>query len=834
MPPKLHLQRTAAAAALACLPLAASAVEYTWNSGSFVPGTTAPGVLAAGDVLNILSTGAKTFSGVSFANLGTVNWQGGHISMGGNAAVSNAGLWDIQGDLGFSYLGGGASFTNTGTLRKSAGTGETLLPGSALSFTNSGSIDVQSGTLRITSVVQIQAGSQFIGAGVLSLGGGSYSGSFSSANLLMDGGTHSGVGAVMNGSVRWQSGTLSGGWQVAAGQNLALVGTGTRTLSGTGTVLDNQGTLRWGEGVGALQVTGNATLNNAGLWDWQGDNLVSYAGGGAHIQNTGTLRKSGGTGTATLNTFNFSNSGSIEVQAGTLRVNTSNSTTIHAGSSFTGAGVLSLGGGLYNGSFSSANLLMDGGTHTGAGAVINGRVRWQSGTMNGSWQVAAGQRLELEGPALHHLSGTGAVLQNNGTLAWAADAGALQVGSNATLANAGLWDWQGDHTVLYPGGGALIDNTGTLRKSGGTGTATLNTWNFANSGTIDVQSGVLRVVPGNVSTVNTGSQFIGAGTLELGGSVAYNGSFTSSNLRMAAGTHAGNGAVLQGQAAMVAGTFTGGWQVAPGATLVLQTAAGKAIAGNTTVFTNQGTVVWEAGNVSLSSAASVVNNGLFDATGDDAFTYPGGGAGWVNNGVLRKSAGTGTTSVAASGLNFSNPGTVDVRTGTIALPASFHNTGTLMGDGRLSSAGGGVLNTGTVAPGSFGAGTLSLAGSFSQATGGTLAIELTSLGSHDLLAVSGGAVLGGTLALACLEDCSFAVGDSFLVLTSATRGGSFAAVSLSGFATGAFDVVYEATGVRLVVTEAVSAVPEPGSAALWLAGLGAVAWLRRRRAGAGG
>ena len=64
--------------------------------------------------------------------------------------------------------------------------------------------------------------------------------------------------------------------------------------------------------------------------------------------------------------------------------------------------------------------------------------------------------------------------------------------------------------------------------------------------------------------------------------------------------------------------------------------------------------------------------------------------------------------------------------------------------------------------------------------------------------------------------------------------GTFASVSLSGFATGAFNVIYDtvADRVQLQVTQGVTAaVPEPGTYTLWLAGLGGLGWVARRRRG---
>jgi len=592
---------------------------------------------------------------------------------------------------------------------------------------------------------------------------------------------------------------------------------------------------------GAVGFASNASVQNNGLWDFMGDSGLSYIGGApTSFNNAGTLRKSGGTGVSTLGAGNFgyTQSGTIEALTGTVRLS-GGPMSINAGSVFTGAGTVEVAASAtFNGSFDSSNLVFTSGTQTGNGAVLNGTVTMNAGTLAGTWQVASGQNLVLATGSSKSVSGAGTVLTNEGTVTQAS-VSSLSLATSASIVNNGVWDLQTDSGLSYVGGPPTsFNNAGTLRKSGGTGISTLGAGNFGytQSGTIDAQTGTVRLSGGPMS-INAGSVFTGAGTVEVAAGTTFNGSFDSSNLVFTSGIQTGNSAVLNGSVTMNAGTLAGTWQVASGQNLVLATGGFKVVSGPGTVLTNEGTVVQsgDSGNISLASGAAVANNGVWNIQNDSDVVYVGGAAtSFVNAGTLVKSAGGGTSTFSSSGLVFSNTatGTVDVQQGTLALPASFTNAGTLKGDGTFSSGGTGLLNNGAVAPGSFGVGTLALIGAYTQSATGSFAVDLTNLSSSDLFNITGAATLDGTLALNCLGACSFAIGDSFTILDASTSlMGSFASVTLSGFATGAFSLVYDLpnASVSLLVTDTVTAVPEPGTAVLILAGLAIVGQIARRR-----
>ena len=598
------------------------------------------------------------------------------------------------------------------------------------------------------------------------------------------------------------------------------------------------GTVNWTNSSGNLSFLSSASVASSGLWDAQGDAALTYGGGTAStFTNSGTLRKSAGAGTTQIGnstSLSIVNSGTVDAQTGTIVFGGAN--TFNTGTVFTGAGSVVVNtASTYNGAFTSSNLTLAAATQTGNAAVLNGQVQFSAGALAGGWTVAPGATLNVLGAGTKTVDG--ASINNSGTVAWQASSGNVAFLSGASLVNNAVLDAQGDAGLTYGGGiASTFTNNGTLRKSAGAGNTQIgnsSSISTVNNGTVDAQTGTISF--GGANTFNNGTVFTGAGSVVMNTASTFNGAFTSSNLTLAAGTQTGSAAVLNGQAQFTAGALAGGWAVAPGATLNLQGPGTKTLAGAAIV--NSGTVAWQAssGNISFQSSSSLTNNGVLDAQGNASLVYAGGTASdIINNGTLRKSGGTGTTLLTnSSAVSFVNNGTVDVQVGTIQLPGSFSNDGILKGSGTLLSSGG-LTNNGTLAPGSFGTGTLALTGgALTQAAGATFAVDLTSMSAFDLLTVAGAASLNGTLALNCLGACSFAVGDTFTILNATgALTGAFASVTLAGFASGAFNVIYDTANsdVRLFVTQSVTAVPEPSAYAMLLAGvavLGGLAWRRR-------
>ena len=452
------------------------------------------------------------------------------------------------------------------------------------------------------------------------------------------------------------------------------------------------------------------------------------------LLNQGTVRKSGGTGTSTINPT-FNNSGTLDVQTGTVSVSGGgngnsngvfqteagatllfpNNYAAYSGVQFTGIGTNLLTGGTFmlNGLITISNLTLAGAYLDGTNAVIAGLLTWTSG------RPADATSLTLATNGVLVLAG------NNGTdylMGNFTNAGTIRLQSGNFSPNG----YQGVQVINLPIGlidivtnvsmdnynGGVLVNYGTVRKSGGTGTSTINP-TFNNSGTLDVQTGTVSVSGGGNGNSNgvfqteagatllfpnnyaaySGVQFTGIGTnLLTGGTFMLNGLITISNLTLA-------GAYLDGTNAVIAGllTWTSG-RPADATSLTLATNGVLVLAGNNGTdylmgnFTNAGTIRLQSGNFSPNGyqGVQVINLpiGLIDIVTNVSMDNYNGGV-LVNYGTVRKSGGTGTSTINPT---FNNSGTLDVQTGTVSLQGSYTLTGGTLNFGINSLTSYGTIN----------------------------------------------------------------------------------------------------------------------------------------------
>jgi len=150
--------------------------------------------VASNSVLNLgaLSVAFNSaYAGVGvLTNYGTLNWGAGNINCDNSPVIDNYGLWNAQADstLVGRLSAGDAVINNYGTFRKSAGGGTTAVDANT-AFSNSGTVDVQTGTFGLLGSYSLVFGTLNFGLnnsnnfGRISVSGDTVLGGTVSANL---------------------------------------------------------------------------------------------------------------------------------------------------------------------------------------------------------------------------------------------------------------------------------------------------------------------------------------------------------------------------------------------------------------------------------------------------------------------------------------------------------------------------------------------------------------------------------------------------------------------------------------------------------------------------
>jgi hypothetical protein len=385
------------------------------------------------------NTGTLTLDGANFLFLsGTLNNNGtiiqttpgssfNELLLGLNAVLNNTGLYDIRenGTVMTANGSSGQAFNNaaTGILRKSgpATAGTATLGTVPFNNAATGTVDVTSGTLSLSGGGTDQGGTfTFQNNGVLNLSGvtsttltGAYTGT-GAGTVSLAGGTLTigSSGATFNfppDIFQWTNGTINaiaGALTNAATGFLTLNGASNLFLSGT---LNNDGTITQttpGSSFNELFLGLNAVLNNTGLYDIRENGTVMTANGssGQAFNNTGTFRKSAGTGTSTVN-VPFTNqdtpatpdSDVVTVLTGTLSftntyTQTAGDTNLNGGSlSASGSNGLNILGGFLDGSGDVFANVTNGGTVSPGGDGVIGVL-----TIHGNYTQTANGTLNID------------------------------------------------------------------------------------------------------------------------------------------------------------------------------------------------------------------------------------------------------------------------------------------------------------------------------------------------------------------------------------------------------------------------------------------------------
>ncbi len=560
------------------------------------------------------------------------------------------------------------------------------------------------------------------------------------------GGTFGGAGDLtVHGMLRWAGGMMDGVGQTTANGGVEFFAAFNNGLDRR--VFNNAGTALW-SGRGMLEMRNGAVFNNrpgatltvqnlatfrlgwedqvASTFNNQGTFRVNYAGDmTSFIQNAYRLAPVvNNSGTVHVAAGNLSlagggvNSGVINIAAGWRVHQIAGNTMLNAGTQIQGDGQFRVVGATVsvNTNVTARSVELADGMIAGTGTLtVTSGLSWMGGHFYGYGRtvVNAGAMLDISGSATKYL--TQRQLVNGGTANWTG-AGSIVFRPDGLLDNSvgAVFNLRTDAAMAQESTGATFFNRGTLRKILSSGTTRIDTY-FENRGTMDVQTGTVRVMHGN----STGN-FVASGTLEFapatgsshilqpGSAVTGGGQVVFSSAADVRGTYnvAGHTHVDAGQVVFHSGGTMGSLTINAGVlnlsgnltinglftwsggeirTVGLVTANGGIAIGGAGAktfregtLTNAGLATWTGtGDVRFEDGGVFWNRlgATLDARSDAVLSFSGGLSAFTNYGTFRKSAGDGLTLVAGVMQNY---GSMVVTTGMMGVYGASEHTGSVM------------------------------------------------------------------------------------------------------------------------------------------------------------
>ncbi|QAA81106.1 BspA family leucine-rich repeat surface protein [Aequorivita sp. H23M31] len=484
-----------------------------------------------------------------------------------------------------------------------------------------------------------------------------------------------------NTTVYWNNSSLYGGGTLTNNGTVNLTTGASRYISGP-TTINNNGLFTMPAG-GYLYLYDTSVFNNtvSGTFDLQSDAGLSYNGTEHSFINAGLFKKSAGSGSSLIQPI-LTNTGTIAVESGTmdmyyhakyfnggvynvtadgvLKVST---TGMNISGTLTG----NLDGPLYwTGNFS----VPDTATFDFTGDT---GVSWASGSLIGGGTLTNESTINLVTGSSRYISG-GTTLENIGLFTMPAG-GYLYLYDTSVFNNtvSGTFDLQSDAGVSYNGTEHSFINAGLFKKSAGSGTSLIypiltNTGTIAvESGTMDMyyhakyfNGGVYNVTADGVLKVSTtGMNISGTLTGNLDGPLYWTGNFSVPDT--ATFDFTGDTGV-----SWASGSLIGGGTLTNESTINLVTGTSRYISGGTTLE-NIGLFTMPAGGYLYLYDTSVFNNtvsGTFDLQSDAWVSYNGTEHSFINAGLFKKSAGSGTSLIYPI---LTNTGTIAVESGSMDM-----------------------------------------------------------------------------------------------------------------------------------------------------------------------
>ena len=604
----------------------------TLSAGSCVAPSGSPAILNANG--GITGTGGayyqflygRTLNNAGTANFGNTNGYFTYLNFGSVINNQAGATWNQTVDNGYLAVAGtGGTFNNAGTFAKTGGTGTSQVQPI---FNNTGTAQVNTGTLSFSNVA-----------------------------------------------------TSSAPWSMAAGTTLNLsAGSGnTATLSGT---INGPGTVGLGANAGTLNLTGtyNVTAATNGLGGTTNFN--------APVTSVGPINVSGGTLNFTKAITN--NPGSVSIGNGLLNFSTGSPITLgtltlnSSGAVLAGTdtvtvtGLFTWAGGTLCTTLSAGSCVAP----SGSPAILNAN-GGITGTGGAYYQFLYGRTLNNAGAAnFGNTNGYftylnfGSAINNQAGATWnqTVDNGYLAVaGTGGTFNNAGTFAKTGGTGTsqvqpVFSNTGTVQVNTGTLSLTGTytqtAGATLLNGGNLTSGSTLNIQGGTVSG-SGTISGTFTGSV-----STNPGGAIAPGASSPSPVIGAIALSGTGAGNLSQGTGAYnvkIGGTSTGQYDTL--------TAAGTATLGGALNVTLINGFTAAVGNsFTILNAATV--SGKFGSTNLPALSA---GLGWQvtynSNSVVLSVVAVSSPVATLSAGSLSFPNTL-VTTSSAIKTVTLQNTGT--------------------------------------------------------------------------------------------------------------------------------------------------------------
>ncbi|HWD20356.1 MAG TPA: putative Ig domain-containing protein [Verrucomicrobiae bacterium] len=666
-------------------------------------------------------------------------------------------------------------------------------------------------TLSVTTDLTLDQASSVGANGILELAGGNLRGPGSLA---------------VAGKIDWSAGVIwpDASLGIAAGGSLTVNAVGGSTVDLAGAITNagqinlltgNLRCISWTQGYsGGLGLLVNQAGGAVMLQGGSGIQFYNDTAASPAFINHGSLTKLG-TDPSAIDAP-FLSDGSVTVSAGALTwtgggqgtsiavaansaVGFSGGTfSLMSGGSLNGAGTATWSGGEFyaNGVVKLAQSYLNGAMLSGTG-VLSNLVTWTSGQIAGdaALTIAPSGTLDIDTAGAIQVDLCGAVT-NEGVINLLAgslrciDFDAYGFGPGLLVnAAGGVFDASGTNVNIaeFNNGPVTpeIINRGMFRRTSGSTLLDVAA-PFYNSGTVDVQTGVLNFHGGgdgsgvfhtdagatvsfNVDYVlDASGTFTGAGTNEWDAGVfTLNGSVTSSNSVLAGATLTGSNIVTSGVWTWANGVLSGGsfLTIQTNSSLLVNLSSGVPadLAGT---LTNAGVMRIQNGDL---RCLAYVNEGggpgqlynlpgaLVDLQDDssltvyDDFSGPASPA-FINEGTLRKSGGTNTSSIL---VTLTNRGALDAQVGTIAVAGTF------------------------------------------DLTGGTLRAGINSLTDYGVISFASAPTFDGTISATLNHGYQPIEGNSFPILTFPTAAGAFTNSALPGRM--AWQTSYDVSDVTLTV-----------------------------------